>query len=205
MTITNISDETKLGVLLAASAPMYLNIAVSSQFQPRLYARIYKGNGTSGTEYITSIELINYSMSGNTYLFTANIQNIVQTFFPKLDDHTISENNWEELDTVYDVTVLLVATNGVDSDETSMIVFTVWNSAAQYGESNIISSSSLRLYDETADKNVYWCAENNVVYIYQFARRNDIPSLSPDAPGVGVLVDGDNQLLADSENNLLIG
>lgn len=205
MTITNISEETKTGVLLSASSPVILNIAVDSLFTPRLYAAIYKGNGTSDTEYITSIELINYSQNAGTYLFTANIMNIVRTFFGKLDDHTISENSWEELDDIYDVTVYLTATNGVDSDVNNMMVFTVWNAAAQYGESNIISSSSARIYTETANNNKYWCAENNIVYIYQFSRYNEIPSLTPDAPGVGVLIDSDEQLLSDNENNLLIG
>lgn len=205
MTITNISQETKTGVLLSASSPVILDVAVDSLFTPRLYADIYKGNGTSNSQYITSIELINYGQDASTYLFTANIMNIVRTFFGKIDDHTISENNWEELDDIYDVTVYFTSTNGVDTDAHTMIVFTVWNSAAQYGDTNIIASSSASVYTDTADNNKYWCAENNVVYIYQFTRNNEIPSLSPAAPSVGVLVDSDDELLSDNENNLLIG
>lgn len=206
MTLTNISDFGNSLKLVYAANPIYLNIIVDSPYQPKLVASInYRilPSDSFQIETIAVIELINYKKVGTSYYFTADISNIVNTLFTELDDHTVSEDTFEELpDMVYDIYIDVTAYNGVDSDVTDQYQFTAYNGSAQFGENLIIASNRSTVARDTTDEIVY-AGNSNVVYLYVITAENDQPTLYPLAGNVLIDSNSDASILTDSDDQIL--
>lgn len=206
MTLTNISDFGNSLKLVYAANPIYLNIIVDSPYQPKLVASInYRilPSDSFQIETIAVIELINYKKVGTSYYFTADISNIVNTLFTELDDHTVSEDTFEELqDMVYDIYIDVTASNGVDSDVTDQYQFTAYNGSAQFGENLIIASNRSTVARDTTDEIVY-AGNSNVVYLYVITAENDQPTLYPLAENVLIDSNSDASILTDSDDQIL--
>ena len=173
ITITNISN-IKNDSLIAAQNQLPLTLVVDSQSLPVVTISV-----SSGGNYIAqNLEMINYQTRSPFFYFTIDIKDIVCTLFDNLDDSLQSAWNWQTMvDSMYDIDIVVTATNIGGESANLSIGFTVVNIAKQFGNSSTICESPDELYDLDQDEYIYAGADN-LGYAYVISKAEDDVSTS---------------------------
>lgn len=168
MTITNISNITE-GALLTGANQMPFSIVVDNQQAPRAYISLQ----CDGNYLVENAELLCYDVRAPFFYFTIDIKDIVNSLFEDLDDTLQGEWSWQSMeDWIYDVTLTLTVTDGVNPDETRTIVFTVLNSATQINNDSRICLADTEYYDIDQNETLF-VGEHNIGYAYVITALND--------------------------------
>lgn len=168
MTITNISNITE-GALLTGANQMPFSIVVDNQQAPRAYISLQ----CDGNYLVENAELLCYDVRAPFFYFTIDIKDIVSSLFEDLDDTSQGEWSWQSMeDWIYDVTLTLTVTDGVNPDETRTIVFTVLNSATQINNDSRICVTDTEYYDIDQNETLF-VGEHNIGYAYVITALGD--------------------------------